>query len=229
MSRTDDPRNAGAAIRADYRAWFAEAEAHVRARSGDVLIEAAPGSVTEFLNSALPFAAGGYPVELVVLAVREADSLQATALRYARSLQIGGIGRFTTRSGHGTCFRALTDVVAAAEQHPQISSITVIRRGGQALMRHEAGTAARASWALAAERSRPYTEQEAAVFLRQHQALRRALPRHRDELDEMAALARPLMPARVQRARIGRPHPAVWPLPLLYRAYGSVSSFSRAA
>ncbi|NJP82512.1 AAA family ATPase, partial [Streptomyces sp. AA8] len=35
----DDPRNAGAAIRYDYRAWFAEAEAYVRAARGDVLIE----------------------------------------------------------------------------------------------------------------------------------------------------------------------------------------------
>ncbi|MFC5070098.1 hypothetical protein ACFPN0_00455 [Kitasatospora cinereorecta] len=29
--------------------------------------------------------------------------------------------------------------------------------------------------------------------------------------------------------RIGRPHPVTWPLPLPYRAYGPVSSFSRAA
>ncbi|MGW7369448.1 zeta toxin family protein, partial [Streptomyces sp. NPDC054841] len=37
----DDPRNAGAAIRPDYRAWFAQAEQYVRDRRGDVLIEAA--------------------------------------------------------------------------------------------------------------------------------------------------------------------------------------------
>ncbi|MGW7821824.1 zeta toxin family protein [Streptomyces puniciscabiei] len=41
----DDPRSAGAAIRADYRAWFAQSEAYVRRRCGDVLLEAAPGSV----------------------------------------------------------------------------------------------------------------------------------------------------------------------------------------
>lgn len=34
----EDPRGAGAAIRADYRAWMAEAEAYVRARRGDVVI-----------------------------------------------------------------------------------------------------------------------------------------------------------------------------------------------
>ncbi|MGI5485037.1 zeta toxin family protein [Streptomyces lavendofoliae] len=227
----DDPRSAGAAIRADYRAWFAQAEQYVRDRRGDVVIEAAPGSVKEFLASALPFATSGYPVELVVLAVREADSRLATALRYARALQRGGTGRFTSRSGHDTCFRALADVVAVAERHPQIAAITVIRRDGQAVLRHEAGGAGRASWVLAAERSRPYTEQEAAAFLRLHQGLRRALPRHREELDDIAALARPLMPARVQPARLGRPHPPIWPLLVLSRAarYDSLSSFSRAA
>ncbi|WP_234342265.1 zeta toxin family protein [Streptomyces leeuwenhoekii] len=227
----DDPRGAGAAIRSDYRAWFAWAEQYVRDRRGDVLVEAAPGSVEEFLASALPFAAAGYSVELVVLAVRAADSRLATALRYARALQRGGTGRFTSRFGHDTCFSALADIVAVAEQHPQITAITVIRRDGQALLRHEAGSAGRASWALAAERLRPYTEQEAAAFLRLHHGLCRALPRHREELDEIAALARPLMPARVQPARLGRPHPPVWPLPVPSRTAGycSLSSFSRAA
>ncbi|WP_254390691.1 hypothetical protein [Streptomyces sp. AC550_RSS872] len=109
--------------------------------------------------------------------------------------------------------------------------MTVIRRDGHALVRHEAGGAGRASWALTAERLRPYTEQEAAAFLRLHQALRRALPQHRAELDEIAALARPLMPPRVQPARIDRPHPSVWPLPIPRRApgYDSLSSLSRAA
>lgn len=86
----DDPRSAGAAIRADCKAWFAQAEEYVHLRRGDVLIEAAPGSTEEFLDSALPFATTGYPVELVVLAVREADSRLATALRYARTLQCAG-------------------------------------------------------------------------------------------------------------------------------------------
>ncbi|MER6123015.1 zeta toxin family protein [Streptomyces sp. NPDC001795] len=227
----DDPRSAGAAIRTDYRAWFSRAEEYVRRRRGDVLLEAAPGSVEEFLDSALPFATDGYPVELVVLAVRAADSRLATALRYARALQIGGTGRFTTRSGHDTCFHALADIVAVAERHPQIAAITVIRRDGQALLRHEADGSGRAAWALAAERLRPYTEQEAMAFLQLHHALRRALPRHRAELDDIAALARPLMPPRMQPARIGRPHPPVWPLPVRRQTagYDSLSSLSRAA
>ncbi|GGS09432.1 MULTISPECIES: zeta toxin family protein [Streptomyces] len=47
----DNPRSAGAAIRADYRAWFTWAEQYVRDRRGDVLIEAAPGSVEGLMAS----------------------------------------------------------------------------------------------------------------------------------------------------------------------------------
>ncbi|MFF0087354.1 hypothetical protein ACFYR1_48090 [Streptomyces canus] len=72
----------------------------------------------EFLDSALPFATDDYPVELVVLPVRAADSRLATALRYARALELGGTGRFTTGSGHDTCYRALADIVTAVERAP---------------------------------------------------------------------------------------------------------------
>ncbi|MFG2097302.1 zeta toxin family protein [Streptomyces sp. NPDC048612] len=225
----DDPRGAGAAIRADYRSWFTQAETMVRSRRGDVLIEAAPGNAQEWMASALPFASDGYPVELVVLAVREADSRLATALRYARAQQLGLPARFTTKTGHSQCFRAVPDVVELAASHPAVTAVTVIRRDGHALLRQEHGDGRRAAWALAAERHRPYTEQEAAQFLTLYRALRTALPRHRRELDDIAALARPLMPAQVQPARIDPPHPPTWPLPLPHRDYDCVSSFSRAA
>ncbi|MFD7473232.1 zeta toxin family protein [Streptomyces sp. NPDC059837] len=159
-----DPRGAGAAIRADYRAWFARAD--------------------DVLDSALACSQAGYPVELVVLAVREADSRLFTALRYARALQAGITGRFTTAAGHDRCYQGIADTVAAA--------VTVIRRDGQALLRQEQPAApGRASWTLAAEHQRPYTEQEAARFLRIHQGVWRALPEHRAELADIAALARP--------------------------------------
>ncbi|MGW2331690.1 zeta toxin family protein [Streptomyces sp. NPDC001700] len=233
----DDPRNASAAIRADYRAWFAEAEEYVRIRRGDVLIEGAPGSTEEFLASALPFAAGrpgvypAYPVELVVLAVREADSRLGTALRYARALQVGiNTARFTSRAGHDTCFRALADIVELAQTHPAISAVTVIRRDGQALLRQEHGGGRRLAWALAAERQRPYTDQEAAQFLALHHALRKALPRHRRELDDIAALACPLMPPQVQPTRISQLHAPLGLLPVpRATGYEPVSSFNRAA
>ncbi|MEU9197791.1 zeta toxin family protein [Streptomyces hundungensis] len=226
----DDPRGAGAAIRADYRAWFTRAERHVRERRGDVLIEAAPGSAAEFLGSVLPFAAEGYAIEVVLLAVREADSRQATALRYARALQLGLTGRFTSKKGHAQCFGALSDIARLAQTHPAITATTVMRRGGHALLRHEAGGAAPVAWALAAEQLRPYTGTEAAAFLQLNAALRKALPQHREELEEIASMARPLMPARMQPVPVGRARPSRWPLPVPMADYDAASEpFSRRA
>jgi hypothetical protein len=56
-----------------------------------MLIEGASGSTDEFLSSTLPLATDRYGIELVVLAVREADSLLSTALHYARSLEVGAM------------------------------------------------------------------------------------------------------------------------------------------
>ncbi|MFM9700938.1 zeta toxin family protein [Streptomyces europaeiscabiei] len=224
-----DPRGAGAAIRTDYKAWFAQAEEYVRTRRGDLLIEAAPGSADDVLDSALACSQAGYTVELVVLAVREPDSRLATALRYTRALQAGITGRFTTRAGYDRCYRAVADLTAAAETHPAITAVTVIRRDGHALLRQEQPAAPGwATWALAAERQRPYTEQEAAHFIRLHQGLRKALPQHRSELDGIAALARSLMPAHLQPSRISTYRPDVRLLPLPKPGYGS-NCLSRAS
>lgn len=78
-----EPRTAGQRIRADYKAWQARAEAYVRERRGDMVIEIAPGSVGEFLASAEANRRAGYRVELAALAVRAADSRQGTLARYA--------------------------------------------------------------------------------------------------------------------------------------------------
>jgi ABC-type branched-subunit amino acid transport system ATPase component len=120
-----DPRGASAAIRADYKAWFARAEELVRAQRGDLLIEAAPGSADDVLASAVACYEASYPVELVVLAVREADSRLFTALRYARALEAGITGRFTSLAGHDRCYQSVADVVAAAISGIRSSSGTV--------------------------------------------------------------------------------------------------------
>lgn len=48
----EQPRTASSRIRADYRAWQEKAEAYVRERRGDLLIEIAPDSVDRFIDGA---------------------------------------------------------------------------------------------------------------------------------------------------------------------------------
>ncbi|MFE2943354.1 zeta toxin family protein [Streptomyces sp. NPDC059255] len=200
----DDPRGAGAAIRTDYRAWMAQAEAYVRARRGDILIEGAPGSVEEFWSSARPFARDGHRIEVVVLAVRAADSRQGTAHRYAQVTRSGMPGRFTSRAGHDTCYRALSEVVRSAESDPAVTAVTVLRRDFHALFRNERGAdgswrrPAGAALALVRERHRPYTLPEAARFLAVHRELVAALPQYRAELRDIVSLAFPLLPGQLQ-------------------------------
>ncbi|MFH8411273.1 zeta toxin family protein [Streptomyces sp. NPDC018019] len=216
----DSPRGAGAAIRADYRAWMAEAEAYVRRRRGDLVIEMAPGSPEDFLRSAIPAEQAGYRVEVVLLGVRAADSRQGTAHRYAQAVQHGLPGRFTTRHGHDRCYTALAGVARIAEQHPAVASVLVLRRDHTAVYRTErtpsraSAGPGRAAAALSAERQRPYTAREAAGFLAAHRTLRAALPQYRNELAGILALARPLMPLHLQPPRLPPPAgPVRLPLP----------------
>ncbi|MGY0466829.1 zeta toxin family protein [Kitasatospora sp. cg17-2] len=211
-----DPRGAGEAIRADYKAWFAWAEAYVRERRGDLVVETAPGSAHDVLAGAEAFRRAGYRVKVLVLAVRAADSLQGTAQRYAAAQRDGIPARFTAAAGHDRCFTAVADVVRAATASPAVEEVLVVDRDGRALalQQHGMPVVGGAMAALAAERARPFTEQEARRFLERHAALRRALPQHRAELARIAALARPLLPAFLQPARLGPPRPGPLPSPL---------------
>ncbi|MEW1551840.1 zeta toxin family protein [Streptomyces tsukubensis] len=237
----EEPRTASARIRPDYRAWQAMAEAYVRQRRGDVVIESAPSSAAGFLSSALLYREAGYRVELVVLAVRAADSRQGTADRCARVRRLTGLGRFTTASGHDSHFAALAEAVAAAERSAVADSVMVLRRDGSVLYRsgptRQGGRApeASAAGALLAEQRRPYTDQEAAGFWTVQRRLRAELPDYRADLEQIARLARPLMPARLQPRWLPGPA-AVAALPLAREDAGRTgysppasSSFNRAA
>ncbi|MFD5473384.1 zeta toxin family protein [Streptomyces sp. NPDC127105] len=235
-----EPRTAGERIRADYRAWQAMAEAAVRERRGDVTIEIAPGSAAGFVEGAMAYRRAGYRVELVVLAVRAADSRQGTAVRCADVNRLGGHGRFTTAQGHDHHFAVLADAVAAAEQEAVADSVMVWGRGGTVLYRND--LTPQGSWtrpagavkALLAEQRRPYTSREAARFWALQRRLRAELPHYRHDIEEIACLARALMPAHLQPRRLPGPTAvAALPLPRARDddGYGPVawSSFSRAA
>ncbi|MGW0537990.1 zeta toxin family protein [Streptomyces sp. NPDC003032] len=228
----EEPRTAGARIRADYRAWQVLAEQYVRERRSDAVIEIAPSSAAAFVNAAMLYRQAGYRVELVVLAVRAADSRQGTADRCAQLLRLGAAGRFTTAEGHDEHFAALGEAVAAAEQVPVADLVTVMRRDGSVLYRNERAPDGRwarpvgALQALVAEHRRPYSDREAARFWAIQRRLRAQLPHYRRDLEQIAQLARLLMPEHLLPSRLRGPA-AVAALPA--RPYTSFSAFSRAA
>lgn len=209
----EEPRTAGERIRADYRAWQAMAEARVREQRGDVVIEIAPGGAASFVEGAMLYRQAGYRVELVVLAVRAADSRQGTAERCAEVNSLGGHGRFTTADGHDKHFDALAQAVAAAEETRVADSVMVWRRDGTVLYRNaltpEGAWTRRAgaAGALLAERTRLYTVQEAARFWSVQRRLRTMLPQYRRDVEAISVLARPLMPAQLRPRRLPGPAP----------------------
>lgn len=234
----EEPRTASARIRADYRAWQEMAEAYVRERRGDLLIEIAPDDVDHFLDGARRHHAAGARVELIVLGGRAADSRLGIATRCAEVARIGGTPRFTSTAAHEVSFHVLADVVRAAEEIPNIvDSVSVIRRDLTAVYRNartRGGAWAqqpRGGDAVEVEQQRPYTPTEAAQFLATLQRVQGELPQYRQDLVEIAALAWPLMPAHLQPRAVAATIP-VTALPVLRRqetGYWPLSSFMRAA
>ncbi|MFD4866913.1 zeta toxin family protein [Streptomyces sp. NPDC058412] len=232
----EEPRTASARIRPDYRAWQEMAEAYVRARRGDMLIEIAPDSVSHFLNSARRDHRAGRRVELVVIAGRAADSRLGTATRCAEIARLGGRPRFTAAAAHNATFSIIAAVTDAAERSPFVHRISVVRRDLTSLYLNERtpdGTLREQPWAGAvveAEQRRPYTSAEAAQLLATLKQLQIELPQYQSDLVEIAALAWPLMPARLQpRTLISTITTA--PLPALRHTsgYWPPSSWARAA
>ncbi|MFF7066776.1 zeta toxin family protein [Streptomyces pseudovenezuelae] len=145
-----DPRTAGERIRPVYQAWQRRMESLVRDLRGDVVIELSPGPDRKFLDDVALYQSVGYRVELVVLAVRQADSRQGISLRYARALT-SPWARFTSVAGHDVCFEALAEVLMAVERESAVHSVKVVRR--EAPYSITASVTPRATWG--GGRSRP--------------------------------------------------------------------------
>ncbi|MEW1725071.1 zeta toxin family protein [Streptomyces sp. NPDC093109] len=232
----EEPRTASDRIRADYRAWQVMAEAYVRARRGDMLIEIAPDSVSHFLDGARRHHREGRRVELVVIGARAADSRLGTATRCAEVARLGGSPRFTAAAAHDATFQVVPEVVRAAEHSPYVHCTSVIGRDLTAVYRNE--RAPDGAWnrtprggdVLEAEQHRPYTVAEAAQLLATLQRLKGELPQYRPDLVDIAALAWPLMPAHLQPRTLTSAIITA-PLPVLQQksGYWPPSSWERAA
>ncbi|MEU9062422.1 zeta toxin family protein [Streptomyces sp. NPDC048430] len=233
----EEPRTASSRIRRDYRRWQERAEAYVRARRGDLLIEMAPDNVDHFLDSARRTRHDGYRVELLVLGVRTADSRLGTASRCAEVARLGGSPRFTQGAAHQRSSAVLTDVVRAAEETPHVvESVSIVRRDLTAVYRNHRTVGG--GWlrppqgadVVEQELVRPYTTQEALWFLNTVQRLQGEMPQYRDDLVQIAAQARGLMPGYLRPRALACVVP-VAALPVLSRqgiGHWSLNSLSRA-
>ena len=213
---TDTPRTANELVQLDTDDWQAEAEAYVRERRGDLLIDADFASVDDFVLSADRFARAAYRIEVVVLAGRAADNRQRTFVRHARALQIDVPTALPTAAAHARARRVAAGITEIAATKRHIGAVRVIDGDHRTL-----GQGRGAAWAWAAAQSRPYTAEEAARFHTVQRALHQALPHLRDEIDGITVQARLLMPAAWQARPVAhRPGPARLPVPAMGRFSG---------
>lgn len=212
---TDEPRTAGEKVAADTLAWMARAQASLRERQADMLIDAEFACGYDFLDSVGRDRRAGYRVEVVAIASRLADSRQRAAVDHARAAELDIPSPFPTAAAHTRSFVSVVEIVAAAEASELVSAVTVLDRGHHAVHRHQAGQGSgKASWSLTAEQWRPYTEAEAYRFFAVDRALTAVMPRYRPELEDIVAQARPMMPARFQPHRIPHQPSAASALPV---------------
>jgi hypothetical protein len=187
-------RTAGIRLRKDLKVWKRQIMRLAVRHRAHVVIEISPDRPEEFLRSAGALSRQGYQIKLITLAVRAADSFQSVAYRYAATRTPDLPARFTTRSGHHTCFRATEDTLRQAENAESVDRIMLVDRQGKPLWSSRRPNRLSASQVLAEQRNRPYELEEVVDFIQTQKWLWDQLPAHRDEVEEIARLAAPLLP-----------------------------------
>lgn len=159
LMRADD-RAAGVRVRPGVLRW--QAEAYARRRRLDVVLEEPVADVDEVCAKARGCRADGYRVELVALAVAEAEAQLSGLDRYLAQVDEEGVGRSVSWGNLKKCTRNLPRFLQAVEDERIVDRIMVVRCGLHTLYRNELAADATsrrrptgASEALTAEWARP--------------------------------------------------------------------------
>ncbi|MFI8504551.1 zeta toxin family protein [Streptomyces sp. NPDC085524] len=162
-----DVRTAGAGVRPVTRWWQAEIEAYARAARLDVVVELALADAAEARAVSALYRAAGYRVELVVLAVAEADSQLGVLERF-----FGPEGRYVAWENQDRCADGLLTSLEVIEAEHLVDRVTVVRRGLEPLYDNELtdhgawGRPPAAAATVRAERLRPWSAPRTRVFRR---------------------------------------------------------------
>jgi UDP-N-acetylglucosamine kinase len=217
----EDDRTAAAYTSLDGRRWMVRAEEYLRARRVNTVVETTMRVPGDFVGPAAVFRAAGYQAHVAVLAVPAALSRLGIVARYQQQVQASGRGRLTDRANHDDCYTGVLQTAVRIDAECLVDVVAVYRRGNQLLYGNTVtveGTWARppaAAAVVAAERTRPWSVAEARDFLADlHRLEEEMSPDWREELVEIAGLARPhLPPGTASAPREGRGAPPPRPPP----------------
>lgn len=194
--------------RPDARRWMFQAEAYVRGDKPSSAIrepginalvqETAqdPNTVVRKLRDYQ----STHRVEVAVLAVPKAMSLQGILHRYHEQCVERGHGRLTEPARRDLSYNGILDLADHIDAHGLAHKVAVYRRG-EAKPRYDNNYTAtgwqnppRLRQAIETERNRPWTAQETADFVRVHAYLLDQMdPEFQSELHNIAELAQPLL------------------------------------
>lgn len=206
LMRADDT-TAGAYTSIDGHKWMEAAEAYAIRSRFDIVLESAMRDPRDFEEPAARLRAGGYRVEVLVVAVHESMSRLGALDRYLQQVEAFGQGRMIDRGIHDACYRGVVRASAGIDEDHLANSVFVVRRDASVVYSNHLDSTGQ--WvrtpgtpqAVTGERDRPWTEKESLLFAastaRAHERIKqlpaqdRAAPLR--ELGAIAELARPLV------------------------------------
>ncbi|MGW3100009.1 zeta toxin family protein [Streptomyces sp. NPDC001102] len=206
LMRADDT-TAGAYTSVDGHKWMEAAEAYAIRSRFDIVLESAMRDPRDFEEPAARLRAGGYRVEVPVVAVHESMSRLGALDRYLQQVEAFGQGRMIDRAIHDACYRGVIRASAGIDERHLANSVFVVRRDAAVVYSNHLDHSG--AWvrtpatpqAVTGERDRPWTEQESLLFAagvaRTRQRIEQLPQQDRAEplreLGAIAELARPLV------------------------------------
>ncbi|WP_200262093.1 zeta toxin family protein [Streptomyces sp. HSG2] len=189
--------------RADGRAWMAQAEEYVHSHGLHAIIQETSQNSAAVEEKMRAYRQVGVRLEGLFMGVPQAMSNQGIVSRYFEQLADRGQGRLTVQANADESYSGTLDLADRVDRGALVDLASVYRRG-ESKPRYS-NTLNGGTWsspptlsqALAAERSRPWTQTESESFvatqLRLREASRQLGPEWPSRLERIEKQARPLL------------------------------------
>ena len=152
-------------------------------RGVNVMVEGTMRNAETVAATLQQFREAGYTTDARALAVSPEMSALGIMQRYAAQKEARGVGRMTAPEAHQNALRGMLDTLDRIQDNRLADSLTIYRRGGEAIQRFDLSRTPeadepRARALVEQERNRPFTPQEAAFIQREVERITPILHKH---------------------------------------------------
>ncbi len=210
--QSENDQLAAALVSPDSGRWMRMAQEWLAEHRIDTLSETTLRDESHFARPAEMFRRAGYRIEAAIMAVPEAQSRLGILDRYDKQVRTAGHGRLTLRDNHDSAYTGVLSTADTIDQQRLADAVSVYRRGDVLLYANDLTDNGDWRWppgtrrAIEQERARPWTAQESERFAATYERLASDLgPEFRDELNDIAQAATPLLQPGVELSRPALP------------------------